>query len=188
MMIMDIDSKPGTVVVYNGNIGTWAVDSGGNYKLLMLGKPYTVESTEIHGWHTDVYLKEFPGKVFNSTWFDQKERKMTDKTEFTHADILRAFADGKKVERTFGTKNDYWLGCSFKDYTRWYDEVGMKFRIAPEPKQDKVYYDIIRPGRYLSIESVKRDLRVNRVTYPIVKITISGETGKLSVEIVENKS
>jgi len=31
---------------------------------------YTVEKTEVGGWHTDVYLLEFPGKPFNSVLFE----------------------------------------------------------------------------------------------------------------------
>ena len=39
--------------------------------LLEVGKTYTVEDVEIHSWHTIVYLKEFPGKTFNSVLFNE---------------------------------------------------------------------------------------------------------------------
>jgi hypothetical protein len=38
-------------------------------KHLEVGKAYTVESTKVGGWHTDVYLEEFPGVAFNSVMF-----------------------------------------------------------------------------------------------------------------------
>ncbi|MFU1797634.1 hypothetical protein ACM1RC_27470 [Paenibacillus azoreducens] len=31
---------------------------------------YTVERTEVGGWLTDVFLKEFPGRAFNSVMFE----------------------------------------------------------------------------------------------------------------------
>ncbi len=39
-------------------------------KLLEVGKEYTVERTEVHSLMTDVFLKEFPGEVFNSVFFE----------------------------------------------------------------------------------------------------------------------
>lgn len=32
---------------------------------------YTVDFTSVGGWHTDVYLEEFPGKPFNSVLFEE---------------------------------------------------------------------------------------------------------------------
>lgn len=40
-----------------------------NHHLLEIGKEYTVEDIEVHAWHTLVFLKEFPGKSFNSVIF-----------------------------------------------------------------------------------------------------------------------
>ncbi len=37
--------------------------------LLEEGNVYTVETVETHRWHTKYYLKEFPGKKFNSVSF-----------------------------------------------------------------------------------------------------------------------
>ena len=42
---------------------------GGYNELLEIGKEYTVDYVEVHGWHTMVGLKEFPGKEFNSVSF-----------------------------------------------------------------------------------------------------------------------
>jgi len=36
---------------------------------LKVGETYTVQSTEVHSQHTKVYLREFPGKRFNSVSF-----------------------------------------------------------------------------------------------------------------------
>ena len=42
-----------------------------NHHLLEVGKEYTVADVEVHSWHTVVYLKEFPGKGFNSVAFNE---------------------------------------------------------------------------------------------------------------------
>lgn len=39
-------------------------------KFLEKGMVYTVDKTIVYGWHTDVYLREFPGKAFNSVHFE----------------------------------------------------------------------------------------------------------------------
>lgn len=38
-------------------------------KLLTEGAVYEVESVQVGGWCTDIELKEFPGKKFNSVFF-----------------------------------------------------------------------------------------------------------------------
>ena len=42
-----------------------------NHHLLEVGKEYTVVDVEVHPWHTLVFLKEFPGKSFNSVVFEE---------------------------------------------------------------------------------------------------------------------
>ena len=42
-----------------------------HHHLLEIGKTYTVIHIEVYGWHTEVYLAEFPGKVFNSVMFEE---------------------------------------------------------------------------------------------------------------------
>lgn len=39
--------------------------------LLTEGETYIVEAVEPHSWHTKYYLKEFPGKKFNSVSFEK---------------------------------------------------------------------------------------------------------------------
>ena len=39
-------------------------------KHLKVGEVYTVDHTEVGGWHTDVYIKEVPNIAFNSVHFE----------------------------------------------------------------------------------------------------------------------
>jgi len=69
---MKIDAPKGTKVKYirpSDSIARY----GGNDNpegILKVGKTYTVDRTEIHSWHTKVYLEEYPGKKFNSNHFE----------------------------------------------------------------------------------------------------------------------
>lgn len=47
-------------------------DYAGHYPsrmILDIGEKYTVENVDVHSWYTDIYLKEFPDKKFNSVVF-----------------------------------------------------------------------------------------------------------------------
>lgn len=72
---MDIYAKKGAKVKYVGTCDE-AVKWGSNTDprgLLSEGEIYTVDHTEVHTWHTKVYLEGVDGK-FNSTAFeDYKE-------------------------------------------------------------------------------------------------------------------
>lgn len=51
---------------------------GGNddpRKHLVSGESYTIDRIETHNWHTKIYLKEFPGKKFNSVCFSENENR-----------------------------------------------------------------------------------------------------------------
>ena len=54
----------------------------GNYfpngNLVQKGKKYHLTKMEVHPWYTNVYLKEFPDKVFNSVQFAEVFPKETD--------------------------------------------------------------------------------------------------------------
>jgi hypothetical protein len=39
-------------------------------KLLKVGGIYTIDHTEVDGWNTIVYIKEFPDEIFNSVSFE----------------------------------------------------------------------------------------------------------------------
>lgn len=40
-------------------------------RFLKVGQTYTIDCIIVHGWTTDVYLKEIPNQVFNSVSFEQ---------------------------------------------------------------------------------------------------------------------
>jgi hypothetical protein len=47
-------------------------------KLLDFGTIYTVEKTEVHNSHTDVWLKEVPGESFNSVLLEDFSRQSVE--------------------------------------------------------------------------------------------------------------
>lgn len=65
---MDIYSGPETRVRFTG-YGGYEYHKEHARKFLTVDGIYTVERTDVGGWHTDVYLKEFPGEGFNSVMF-----------------------------------------------------------------------------------------------------------------------
>ena len=65
---MKIDAKENTKVIYTGKGGYNYHKEDAN-KHLIKGNVYTVLRTEIGGFYTDVYLKEFPTQNFNSVMF-----------------------------------------------------------------------------------------------------------------------
>lgn len=38
--------------------------------VLEVGEEYTVDHTDVRSSHTKLFLKEFPGKQFNTVWFE----------------------------------------------------------------------------------------------------------------------
>lgn len=64
----DMYSPPGTIVQYTGHNGSEADQHHAN-KHLKIGTNYTLERSEVGGFHTDFLLKEVPGKMFNSVHF-----------------------------------------------------------------------------------------------------------------------
>lgn len=65
---MNIHSEEGSKVEYLG-IGGYDSHLEHANKYLTIGTKYTVEYTEVSGWHTDVYLKEHEDVAFNSVHF-----------------------------------------------------------------------------------------------------------------------
>ncbi len=67
---MNIYAKEGTKVKFTGaseaqrNWGSYT----GNYDELVVGKKYIIDHTEVHSYHTKVYLKGIKG-CFNSVCF-----------------------------------------------------------------------------------------------------------------------
>lgn len=61
-----------TKAEYTGEATQEQINWGGNDDprgLLESGKTYDIELVDIHTWHTKIYLKDFPGKKFNSVHF-----------------------------------------------------------------------------------------------------------------------
>lgn len=70
---MDMYSKPGTRVVFAYPEAGYNPDIERAAKHLTLGETYTVEITDVHSWHTDVFLEEFPGIPFNHVMFVRED-------------------------------------------------------------------------------------------------------------------
>ena len=62
-------SKRDVVCVRNEDNKFFGCDE--NSPMLEVGKTYTVEEVDVHGWHTEVYLKEIPDVPFNSVLFEE---------------------------------------------------------------------------------------------------------------------
>jgi len=56
-------------------------------KHLEVGKEYTIDSTSVSGWHTNVKLKEIPNITFNSVFFEDVESQIND--DQSHPDYLK---------------------------------------------------------------------------------------------------
>lgn len=67
---MNIYARRGSKIVFKN------VNAGRDYdqekarEHLVVGQVYTVEFTEVGGWHTNVYLQEIPNVAFNSVLFE----------------------------------------------------------------------------------------------------------------------
>jgi hypothetical protein len=69
---MDIEHSPkGTKIKFVAkNPISYGVNQD-NAKHLIIGNVYTVSKTEMHSYHTKVFLDEVPNIPFNSVWFDE---------------------------------------------------------------------------------------------------------------------
>lgn len=68
-MSMNINAAPGTRVVFAHPKAGYAVERITAAKHLRVGEVYTVDRTEVGGWHADVFVVEVPGVAFNSALF-----------------------------------------------------------------------------------------------------------------------
>jgi hypothetical protein len=57
-----------TKIIYTGKNG-YDIDKEHADKYLKVGETYTLERADVGNWRTEFYLKEFPGKSFNSVHF-----------------------------------------------------------------------------------------------------------------------
>ncbi len=77
---MNIYAKPGDKVVFLDENGhDWQREEA--RKLMKKYRVYTVDHTDVGGFHTDVYLKEFPDEFFNAVMFDDYDE--VEKNEAT---------------------------------------------------------------------------------------------------------
>jgi len=75
---MNIYAKEDDKVVFlggNEDTNKWG-DCDNPNNLLNVGDTYTVDHTEVHSWHTKVFLKEVSGG-FNSVLFDDAYAELT---------------------------------------------------------------------------------------------------------------
>lgn len=70
-MVMANNAVKGTLIRFAFPNNGYLSDQESAKKLLVEGMIYTVDFTDVDDWHTDVYLKEFPGKPFNSVLFEE---------------------------------------------------------------------------------------------------------------------
>ena len=66
---MDILTSPGKKVVFVYPDDGYPCDQETAAQHLVVGKSYTVASTVVHDWVTEVFLTEVPGVSFNSVMF-----------------------------------------------------------------------------------------------------------------------
>ncbi len=69
---MNIDAKPGTRIIFAYPKNCNETDQEVAQKYLTSGVSYTVEKIDAHDWRTDVFLREFPGVAFNSSFFREE--------------------------------------------------------------------------------------------------------------------
>ena len=98
-----------------------------------------------------------------------------------HAMEIIAWANGATIEGRFPGE-EWELAVPY-----WYLEF--EYRVKPEPKPDVVKYASVHPDggiglSYPSIAVVKSRPR-SICPVGIIRITINGETGKISAEVVE---
>lgn len=104
-----------------------------------------------------------------------------------HAEVIKAWADGAKIQYRNEISNPYWTDmpiCS----PNWHENV--EYRIKPEPKPDIVAVGILEldvfPSHLYKLGSYHTGFRVSEHwEADNVRVTFDGETGKLkSAEVL----
>lgn len=67
---MNIYAKEGDKVIFASMTAGYDGQAESASKVLELGKEYTIDHTDVFQSYTNVYLKEIPGRAFNSVLFD----------------------------------------------------------------------------------------------------------------------
>ena len=92
---MNIYSKHGDKVVFNHPENGLQCDKDRAKKHLTVGGIYTIDSTDVHSFSTNIFLVEVPEISFNSVLFSDTSRKMK----------LNTLKNYKKVEGVLDTNN-----------------------------------------------------------------------------------
>ncbi len=58
-----------------------------NCHLLKKDKTYHLSAFKVYGWHTEVFLAEFPDKIFNSVQFDEVKTNFPSKLQIVEKSI-----------------------------------------------------------------------------------------------------
>lgn len=69
---MDINTSIGSKVIFAFPDNGMGYERKAAIKCLKLNHEYTIERIDVGGWHTTIYLKEFPDIPFNSVHFKNK--------------------------------------------------------------------------------------------------------------------
>lgn len=75
---MNIYAPPGTRVVFAHPTYGYTPHQETAAEHLVAGDVYTVESTDVGDFHTDVFLRERPGVAFNSVMFEEADAAQGD--------------------------------------------------------------------------------------------------------------
>jgi hypothetical protein len=101
-----------------------------------------------------------------------------------HAEVIKAWADGAKIQCKNPTFN-YWRDVASPSWSTACD-----YRIKPEPKPDVIVEGTLGldATRFLHLDDPEIHMKVHTYPYsstPNIRVTFEGETGKLkSVTIV----
>lgn len=103
---MNIYAKPGTKI--RGIFKYGRLQHGHDrekiqaMKYIIEGVEYTVDHTDVHNFHTDVYLKEFPGVPFNSVHFIDDEDRLKFEAELAYEQAKKNIAEIKEIQQNIG--------------------------------------------------------------------------------------
>ena len=111
---------------------------------------------------------------------------MTTKTPHVHAELIKAWADGAKIQ-LLGEASGTWYDC----IPSW--ESTTKYRVKPEPKPDRVVFCNVysaNTGSFCNTLESAKDwaiLPYNKETYKgRLRVTFDGTTKELkSVEMIK---
>ncbi len=110
---------------------------------------------------------------------DEKSCDNCKKRRHKHADVIKAWADGAKVQCRAPKNGRYdppWFDIPSDETVYWSNDA--EYRVKPEPKPDEVFYQ-----RLTRNDEFK--LNRHKANYHNCKIVFDGESGELkSVEII----